>query len=322
MAGRSGSDFYYVDSSFDVVAERLGEGESDTIFATVSFRLRQNVENLELRGEAARGFGNELDNSIVVRSSEDTGIRNFLDGGAGADLMAGGKGNDVYLVDNAGDVIEEADIRGPGSKDLVRSTVSYTLAPNVEILELVGAGAQDGTGHEFGNTIRGNDFANVLRGLGGFDRLHGGGGDDTLYGNEGADWMYGGDGDDTFYTGGFNAAGDDLGNDSMTGGAGADKFVFLTVNNTGFGDSLEDFTPADDTILLRAIWGGIGEGELDPDQFVIGRQAQGAEDRVIFSPIDRTIWFDFDGSGAGGKFALAFVPEGVTVDHTDFVGYG
>jgi Ca2+-binding RTX toxin-like protein len=95
MAGRAGSDFYYVDSRFDVVAERLGEGESDTIFATVSFRLQANVENLELRGAASRGHGNDLANRLTVETGQE--VDNVLNGRGGADFMAGGLGNDTYL---------------------------------------------------------------------------------------------------------------------------------------------------------------------------------------------------------------------------------
>ena len=32
----------------------------------------------------------------------------MLDGGAGADTMTGGLGNDTYVVDNVGDVVTEA----------------------------------------------------------------------------------------------------------------------------------------------------------------------------------------------------------------------
>ena len=32
----------------------------------------------------------------------------MLDGGAGADTMTGGAGNDTYVVDNAGDTVTEA----------------------------------------------------------------------------------------------------------------------------------------------------------------------------------------------------------------------
>ena len=52
--------------------------------------------------EPVSGTGNELDNQIIGNDAN-----NVLDGGAGADTLAGGLGDDLYLVDDAGDVIVE-----------------------------------------------------------------------------------------------------------------------------------------------------------------------------------------------------------------------
>jgi Ca2+-binding RTX toxin-like protein len=103
--------------------------------------------------------------------------------------MAGGRGYDIYEVDNVGDkVIEEA---GEGN-DLIRSrlqTYSLTNNPHVEDLSFVGSGNFVGFG---------NDLDNVITGWFGSDRLIGGAGNDTLDGRFGADTMAGGTGDDTF----------------------------------------------------------------------------------------------------------------------------
>ncbi len=120
---------------------------------------------------------------------------NTLDGKAGADTLTGGKGNDTYIVDNSGDkVIEKA---GEGT-DLVKASVSHTLAANVENLTLTGSKAINGTGNSLANTITGNSAANTLKGGSGNDVLKGGAGNDTLYGGSGADDLYGGSGKDTF----------------------------------------------------------------------------------------------------------------------------
>jgi hypothetical protein len=52
---------------------------------------------------------------------------------AGADTMAGGAGNDLYLVDNAGDVITESS--GAGTDSVKSSSVTYILGANVENLD-------------------------------------------------------------------------------------------------------------------------------------------------------------------------------------------
>ena len=57
-------------------------------------------------------------------------------GGAGADTMLGGAGNDTYIVDNVGDVVTEALNNGI---DTVQSSASFTLGANVENLTLTDA---------------------------------------------------------------------------------------------------------------------------------------------------------------------------------------
>jgi len=122
-----------------------------------------------------------------------------LDGGTGADTMQGGDGIDWYVVDNGGDVIIEASGLAAG-EDGVFSSISYTLAANVEHLELANvAAAKNGTGNVLDNGISGNGLANKLLGLDGEDTLAGGNGNDTLDGGLNADLLLGGGGNDTYY---------------------------------------------------------------------------------------------------------------------------
>jgi len=100
----------------------------------------------------------------------------FIDGGAGADTLLGGAGDDIYGVDQAGDLVTE---QANDGIDLVQSSASYTLGANVENLTLTGIGAIDGTGNELTNVLTGNSAANVLTGGAGTDTLLGGAGDDT-----------------------------------------------------------------------------------------------------------------------------------------------
>ncbi|HEU0098612.1 MAG TPA: calcium-binding protein [Allosphingosinicella sp.] len=129
----------------------------------------------------------------------------WLDGGLGADTMYGGLGNDYYIVDDAGDVVDEASGEG---NDTVRTTLaSYILTANVEYLEFVGSGDFTGEGNELNNQIYGAAGNDVLYGYDGHDALWGNDGDDSLYGGSGhdtligglgADYMEGNDGDDAY----------------------------------------------------------------------------------------------------------------------------
>ena len=152
--------------------------------------------------------GNEFNNTLYGNSKDDR-----LDGGLGADTMYGGDGNDMYYVDNVGDKVVEYAGPNSGTDTVVSWLASYTLADNVENLQLTGDVARDGVGNDLNNQITGNAFDN---------HLYGGLGNDKLYGLYGSDTLDGGAGDDTLDGG--------LGADLMIGGAGNDTYV---VDNAG-----------------------------------------------------------------------------------------
>lgn len=190
LLGGAGNDVYTVDSSADVIVEMLTEG-TDTVNASTTFTLSDNVENLTLTGSSAiNATGNTLANVLTGNSAANTltggGGNDSLSGGAGADTMIGGLGDDVYTVDATGDVITELVSEGT---DLVNSSVTLTLSANVENLTLTGTTAINGTGNTLNNVLTGNSAANSLTG---------GLGNDTLNGGVGADSMIGGAGDDNY----------------------------------------------------------------------------------------------------------------------------
>src|SRR5262249_548847 len=150
---------------------------------------------------------------------------------AGADSMVGGRGNDTYYIDNAGDVVEEVvEEETPGgpvdsNSDQINSTVDIVgLFDHVERLSLTGS-ATVGIGNALDNIIVGTTQANMVSGLDGGDNLIGDAGADTLDGGNGGDTLAGDAGADSLVGGAGNdwlVGGDD--NDTLIGGDGNDEF--------------------------------------------------------------------------------------------------
>jgi len=192
MSGGVGDDIYLVDSAGDTVTENLNEG-NDTVNASVNYALGANVENLLLMPGATHGWGNAANNSITGNDGN-----NLLDGQGGVDTLSGAKGNDTYWVDNTMDTIVEA--ADGGNFDTVKSSVSYSIGANVEVLVLTGTAAINAsTTNASGAYLYGNSANNSLTGSVGKDVLDAGAGDDLLDGGGGGDLLMGGNGFDTYY---------------------------------------------------------------------------------------------------------------------------
>jgi Ca2+-binding RTX toxin-like protein len=209
-----------------------------------------------LKGEGGNDdlFGGAGNDTLEGGSGNDE-----LFGGAGTNSLKGGDGDDIFNVDSATDVIVEAP-GALGGFDTINAKVSYTIAANVEVMNLAGGALGiDGTGRDGQNDrINGNAGANGLFGKGGADTLKGGAGADQIHGGLGQDAIDGGDGfdftryDDAFYgnitvrldnpalnTGA--AAGDTfVGIEGIVGGAGAETFFGDAAFNSLFGKGGND----------------------------------------------------------------------------------
>ena len=184
LAGGTGDDTYIMVDQLDTITENASEG-TDTVNVYFDYTLGSNLENLVLAGAShIDGTGNSADNTITGNSA-----RNVIDGGTGADTMAGGGDDDTYYVDNVSDTVTET--AGQGT-DRVFSSVTFTIAANVENLTLTGSSAIDAYGNTGDNVLTGNSGANTLNGNSGNDALRGGAGRDTFAFSSGF-------GDDTIY---------------------------------------------------------------------------------------------------------------------------
>src|SRR5262249_5001346 len=115
------------------------------------------------------GNGGDTITGTSGANNIQTGLGNdILKGGGGNDTMLGGAGDDIYTVNAAGDVVTET--AGQGS-EAAKSSITYTLVPDVENLTLTGANHINGTGNSAANVLTGNSGVNVLSGLGGNDTM-------------------------------------------------------------------------------------------------------------------------------------------------------
>jgi Ca2+-binding RTX toxin-like protein len=180
LMGREGDDTYVIGAG-DTVVEQVGEG-TDTVQASRDVTLGANLENLILIGSASHtGTGNGLDNVLQADGS--------------ISVLAGGDGNDTYLIGPNGDddiLVETA----TGGIDTVIAAHDYRLPANIEHLTLLdprvpnferlflspyGSSEQSvaGYGNDVANTLMGGRANNMLDGGLGADTLIGGAGDDT-----------------------------------------------------------------------------------------------------------------------------------------------
>jgi Ca2+-binding RTX toxin-like protein len=105
LTGGNGSDTYVVDHAGDKIVE-TGVGGTDTVYASLSFTLGANLEDLILTDRPGEdqdftGIGNTSGNLIQGNSGN-----NLLDGRGGSDLLRGGAGNDRLFGGAGHDVLD------------------------------------------------------------------------------------------------------------------------------------------------------------------------------------------------------------------------
>ena len=205
-----------------------------------------------------------------------TDVTDLFDGGGGNDVLEGRAGND-QLDGGAG-----------------LDTVIYQFDPAGVRVDLLADAAVDGYGDidtlpNIENII-GSGFADVLSGDENVNNLTGGSGEDAIAGQGGDDFIVGGNDSDT-----------------LAGGAGADRFVY--VSSSEGGDTIADFEVGTDRIVIVeatfASGAGLSSGVLSSDAFFLDSAAVDANDRFGYNSSTGEVFFDADGSGAGGAEVLA-----------------
>lgn len=276
MYGGKGNDTYFVDATYESVVEFADEG-ADTVISSVKYVLSDNVERLVLTGTAdLRGTGNALGNILTGNAGANQLFgydgNDKLDGLTGNDTLYGGLGNDTYYIESTLDDIREYTNEGA---DTLYSSVSYSIVTRaIETVVLIGTADIDITGNNLANRLTGNAGNNRIDGATGNDTMIGGLGNDTYVLDKATDVVIelAGQGTDTVMTpnsytlladfenlvligtGGIAGAGNGLDNiitgntgaNRLTGGGGADRFVF----NLGSGaDRIWDFSAAQNDLI-------------------------------------------------------------------------
>jgi Ca2+-binding RTX toxin-like protein len=294
LIGGFGNDTYWIDSSEDVVVEGYFAGV-DTVYASDSFVLSANIENLVLEGILDLiAVGNSLSNRITGNDGN-----NRLDGASGNDVLIGGRGDDTYVVTDAQDqatpdqLIELAD----QGTDTVLASVSFTLPHHIEALVLEGLSDLNGAGNGLSNWIVGNAASNTLDGLGGADWLMGQEGDDYYIVDNALDRIIEAidSGTDSIHTwisfelpshvenltgmgsnfGGLSLTGNAL--DNKISGTWASDVLFgaggSDVLEGGFGDDRYEVNSADD-FIIETLGGGTDLVRSQVDQVALAAQVE------------------------------------------------
>jgi Ca2+-binding RTX toxin-like protein len=170
LIGGAGNDLFVVSNSADVVQD-TSVGATNTIQSSVSYILPANVNALVLTGSGnLSATGNSASDRITGNAGIDT-----LVAGAGLATLVGGSGNDMFVVNNTGDVVQDTTAT---TANTIQSSVNFTLVTNVNLLTLTGTAALVGTANAASDTLISNA---------GVDTLVGGVGGETFVVNNSAD---------------------------------------------------------------------------------------------------------------------------------------
>jgi Ca2+-binding RTX toxin-like protein len=243
VTGNSANNVFIMGTGAQTVSGSTG---IDTVSYVHTAAVSVDLLNQSFGGEAADDYMTGIEN-LTGSAYDDVlralGTASVIDGGLGADTMEGRNGNDIYYVDNAGDVVTE--VAGGGIDEVrIRNLSSYTLPGYVEKMTNVTSHSFTGTGNSLSNEINGGAAVDYLSGGAGHDTLNGGDGDDELHGDDdhdilnggaGSDAMYGGYGNDTFYV--------EYEGDTVTelAGEGTEQ-VYTTLTNYMLSDYVENLS--------------------------------------------------------------------------------
>ena len=226
-----------------------------------------------------------------------------LSGGEGLDNLNGGDGNDILNGDAANDILT-----GGTGNDTVNGG-----AGNDAIFAAAGSDMIDGgLGVDTANYASSADAINVDLTNAAPQIVSASSGTDTITGIENviagafADTLKGDANANTFTSG--------LGNDTLTGGAGADRFIFNTATGPNNVDTITDFTSGSDLIgLSKTIFTAYSNTAINTKV--------GLGVNLAYTPATGAVTYDFDGSGSTPAVTIAILGSAIhpAALGTDFI---
>ena len=315
---------------------------TDTLPSAVTRTLPDDVENLTLIGTGnINGTGNAGNNVITGNSGNNT-----LTGGAGNDTyvfsVANALGADT-IVEAANEGIDTIDFSDPRTNLAVSVNVNLGITTqqsvtvnnsNLKLTLFAGNVIENAIGGAGNDLLTGNALNNLLQGGSGNDRLSGQNGNDILNGGNGTDNLNGGNGNDTLWGGGNSGSNFDISLiDNLNGGQGQDRFWFKRDYSFSSSPSLslssiEDFVKGEDKIALsKASFNAISvdSGDLSATDFAVVTDdalATFSNARIVYSQSTGYVFYNSNGSAAGGQSRFAKVDPGITLDRNDFTVIG
>jgi Ca2+-binding RTX toxin-like protein len=288
----------------------IGEGGhvaslSDAVYALQAWGSGTTINN------AGTIFG--LGGGITINADSTTTTTTIINSGT---IKAGtigliNSGAEKMLVLNSGLISSNfTAIEGAGNIDSIGNS------GRIEGMVALGGGNDSysgASGHLIGK-LYGEAGADTAIGGTDDDWFDGGSENDTLIGNGGNDTLVGGTGQDKLYG--------TTGNDTLTGGIGVDYFIFNTTPNAATNrDTVADFVHGGDKFWMEnAVFTKLGAaGALNPAFFRLGPAALDADDHIVYDHTTGNLFYDSNGSAAGGVMQFATLTTKPILSAPDFV---
>jgi Ca2+-binding RTX toxin-like protein len=181
----------------------------------------------------------------------------------------------------------------------------YVVNDNKQgLLKYLFSGNDDLHGSSQNDVVNGYNGADYLEGNGGADKLNGGAGNDDIVGG--------------------------LGKDTLTGGTGADWFFYVAQPTATTADVITDFSHAqadkivldNDFFAVGAAGAALGAKFYKAADITLSSNGHGdmnSADRILYDTDSGNLYYDSNGSIAGGRVLLATLTNHAVLVATDFL---